>query len=416
MSKRAIAIITATLMVCSFTACTAAENGSSSSGGTSVSTSQSVSGESTASSSDDSSFEVSVKEKASVTISPNSKLGVTDIFSSRDLTQTADTSDAQTITAEDGKTVSITEEGVYVITGTASEFTVKVEADDSSKVQLVLDKLNVTNSSFPVIYVVSADKCFVTTAGDSKLSVTGAFNSDGSTNTDAVIFSMDDLVLNGTAALTVSSAQGNGITGKDSLRVTGGTYNITSAKHALEANDCIAISDGTLSIRCNEDGLHCENNDDDSVGWILIAGGVFNIESGSDAIHGTTYVEIDDGQLTLTAGEGIEATYIQINGGTVSITASDDGINAGEKSKSIGTPTAEFTGGNTTIVVGQGDTDAVDSNGDVIVSGGTINITSTVSSFDYDGTATYTGGTIIINGTQVDSIPQPTMMGGGPRR
>ena len=35
-----------------------------------------------------------------------------------------------------------------------------------------------------------------------------------------------------------------------------------------------------------------------------------------------------------------------------------------------------------------------------------------MSSFDYDGTAQFNGGTIIINGTQVDSIPQ-SMMGGG---
>lgn len=63
--------------------------------------------------------------------------------------------------------------------------------------------------------------------------------------------------------------------------------------------------------------------------------------------------------------------------------------------------------------MGQGDTDAIDANGNIIVSGGTINITATVSSFDYDGTATYTDGTIIINGTQVDSIPQSMMGGGG---
>ena len=61
--------------------------------------------------------------------------------------------------------------------------------------------------------------------------------------------------------------------------------------------------------------------------------------------------------------------------------------------------------------MGQGDTDAIDANGDIIVNGGTIDITAQMSSFDYDGTAQYNGGTIIINGTQVDSIPQ-SMMGG----
>ena len=73
----------------------------------------------------------------------------------------------------------------------------------------------------------------------------------------------------------------------------------------------------------------------------------------------------------------------------------------------------EVNGGSITIVMGQGDTDAIDANGNIIVNGGTINITAQVSSFDYDGTAEYNGGTIIINGSQVDSIPQSMMGGGG---
>ena len=66
-----------------------------------------------------------------------------------------------------------------------------------------------------------------------------------------------------------------------------------------------------------------------------------------------------------------------------------------------------------TIIMGQGDTDAIDANGNIIVNGGTIDITAQMSSFDYDGTAQYNGGTIIINGTQVDSIPQLAMGGRG---
>ena len=62
--------------------------------------------------------------------------------------------------------------------------------------------------------------------------------------------------------------------------------------------------------------------------------------------------------------------------------------------------------------MGQGDTDAIDCNGNITVNGGTIDITAQMSSFDYDGNATYNGGTIIINGEQVDSIPQPAMGGG----
>ena len=49
----------------------------------------------------------------------------------------------------------------------------------------------------------------------------------------------------------------------------------------------------------------------------------------------------------------------------------------------------------------------------ITVNGGTIDITAQMSSFDYDGTATYNGGTIIINGQEVNSIPQSMMGGGG---
>jgi hypothetical protein len=61
--------------------------------------------------------------------------------------------------------------------------------------------------------------------------------------------------------------------------------------------------------------------------------------------------------------------------------------------------------------MGQGDTDAVDANGSIYVNGGTLNITAQMSSFDYDRTAEFNGGTIIINGSEVSEIPQ-SMMGG----
>ena len=61
--------------------------------------------------------------------------------------------------------------------------------------------------------------------------------------------------------------------------------------------------------------------------------------------------------------------------------------------------------------MGQGDTDAIDSNGYIYVSGGTINITAQ-SAFDYDQDAKYIGGTIILNGEEINKITNQ-MMGGG---
>ena len=192
-----------------------------------------------------------------------------DLFSSRDLQQTADLTGAAAYTLADGQDLHITAAGVYVLSGTASDVTVYVEAGKEDKVQLVLDGVSVTNRDFPAIYVKSADKVFVTTSADSTVSVTGAFASDGDTKTDGVIFSKSDLTLNGTGMLTISSTK-NGVVSKDDLKVTGGTYAITAVSKAMEAKDSIRIADGELNLVAGTDGLHAENSDDDTLGFIYI--------------------------------------------------------------------------------------------------------------------------------------------------
>ena len=330
-------------------------------------------------------------------------------FTERDLLQEADLTGAVRYTVSDGQDIQIDSAGVYVLTGTAVNATVIVEAGKDDKVQLVLDGVSVTNTGFPAIYVKSADKAFITVSGDSSLSVTGAFRADGSTNTDGVIFSRADLTLNGTASLVISSTD-NGIAGKDDIRITGGTYRISVRSKAIEANDSIRIAGGTLNLTAGTDGLHAENEEDGEKGYVYISGGSLAIDARDDGVHGTSVVQIDSGSLDIRAAEGIEGTYIQINGGTISIQSSADGINAGRKSGAY-TPLIEINDGDITIVMGGGDTDGIDANGNVVVNGGTIRVTGN-STFDYDGNAQYNGGTIIVNGQQVSSIPN-SMMGGG---
>ena len=331
-----------------------------------------------------------------------SALDTSKLFTDRDLEQKADTTGARPITVADSKVYTVKNAGVYVISGTASNAQICVEAGEEDKVQLVLDGVKITNDSIPCIYVKKADKVFVTTTdSENALSVTGTFKADGETNTDAVIFSRDDLVLNGTGTLNVSSTD-NGISSKDDLKITGGTLAITCASDALEANDSVVMADGTVTIQSNKDGIHAENDEDDLKGYVYIGGGTLNIAAADDAIHATTIAQVDNGTITLSCAEGLEGTWIQINGGKTTIDASDDGINAGRKS-SFRTPLVEINGGELTITMGAGDTDAVDSNGDLIITGGTIDLTAQ-SPFDYDGTVQKTGGTIIVNGTETDSI------------
>ena len=333
-----------------------------------------------------------------------------DLFTDRDLAQTAELSDAVTYTVSDGTDIRITEAGTYVLIGTASNVTVYVDAAEDAKVQLVLQGLQITNSDFPCIYVRTADKVFITTAEDSSLSVTGTFRADGSTNTDGVIFCRTDLVMNGTAALTIQSTD-NGVACKDDLKITGGAYTVTANAIAFEANDSIRIMGGTFTIRAGTDGFHAENDEDNSKGYVYIGGGDITIACGDDGIHATSVVQVDDGSLKITASEGIEGTFVQINGGTVDITATDDGINAGKKTTAVETA-IEFNGGTVNVTMGAGDTDGIDSNGNLYINGGVISVTGN-STFDYDGSLSFTGGTVYINGQQTSTIPNQIMGGGG---
>lgn len=335
-----------------------------------------------------------------------------DLFSDRDLNQSPDLTDATELSLSSGQDLTITEEGIYHITGSAQNASIIVEAPDDAKVQLVLDNVTLANESAPAIYVKTADKVFVTSMNDNSLSVTGTFTADGDTNTDAVIFSKSDLTLNGTGTLTIESAQSHGVAAKDDLTITGGTYNVTAASDAFQAHDSIAIADGSFTINSGKDAFQAKYDDDDTVGFIYVRDGSFNITAGDDGLQATTTNTIDGGTFTINAVEAIEGTQIVINGGSFDITASDDGINAAQKTSTL-SPSITINGGDFTINMAQGDTDALDANGDLTINGGTFNITAQ-SAFDYDGTGTLNGGTLTVNGETWTELTQTGPGSGGP--
>lgn len=224
-----------------------------------------------------------------------------------DKLETDETKVASSGVSISGNIITISKEGTYVLSGALSEGQIVVDAD-SAKVQLVLDNADITCASSAAIYVKNADKAFITLAEGSEniLMNTAEYEAIDDNNIDAVIFSKDDLTLNGKGTLTINSEYGHGIVSKDDLKLVGGTCNITAKKHALSGKDSVRIADGTYNLTSGKDGIHSENADDDQKGFVYIASGDFTIESTGDGIDASYVVQIDDGAFDITAGGGAE--------------------------------------------------------------------------------------------------------------
>ncbi len=312
-----------------------------------------------------------------------------------------------------GTSVTISKEGTYLLSGSLDHGMVIVDAGKEDKVQLVLSGASIQSDSSAPIYVRQADKVFLTLADGSEntLTASGEYIAIDDNNIDAAIFSKDDLTLNGTGTLNIQSNYGHGIVSKDSLVVTSGNYQITAARHGLSGKDSVCILNGDFTLEAGKDGIHGANDDDDTLGFIFLAGGNFQISAEDDGLHSDADLTIQDGTIQISKSyEGIEGKTIDIQGGTISVTAQDDGLNASDGSgsetgwdrqqnSSNSSIYIRISGGSLNIDAGG---DGIDSNGNLFVEGGEIFVSGSANggngALDYNGEAKITGGTLAAAG------------------
>ncbi|MBR2672591.1 MAG: carbohydrate-binding domain-containing protein [Oscillospiraceae bacterium] len=352
---------------------------------------------------------------------------------------------------------TISSAGTYLITGSIGSGQIIVDADKDNSVTLVLQDLTLTSTDGPAIWAKSGELTIIST-GENTLTDSLTYTlEDGTDEPNACIYSKDDLTISGTGSLTVNANYYIGIESKDDLIIDNGNITVSSADDALRGHDSLTVSGGTLDLKAGADGLKANNDSDTEKGYITIlggnitivssddgidaanditisggsisitsdddavhtdtsvyiSGGDISVECGDDAIHAEADLTITGGTLDLTGHEGLEGCTIQIADGTVTVYATDDAINA-TYSNGNTVPNIVIDGGEISVTVAAGDTDALDSNGNLIINGGTINI-SAQSPFDFDGQGQLNGGTVYVNGTQITSLTSQMMGGmGGP--
>ncbi len=354
----------------------------------------------------------------------------TDVFSNRDVNETVMYTQIY-ITLESGKDIEISEEGSYIISGNVTDTQIKVNTED--KVQIIFQNVTIINNELACLYVSSADKVFVRLDGVNTLS--SNVTNDQDDNVNGVIFSRDDLTFNGDGILNLSSTT-NGIVVKDDLIFTNGTYNITTTLDAVEVNDTLGIKNSNFEIVTNDGynsklsdpgsakGLKCDdfiyiesgnfniNTYDDAIhsdGNIIIDGGEYIILTNDDAITSDYSVTINDGIIDINyCYEGLEGQRVHINGGEIYIDSYDDGINAAKSDTDDGKGCyINISNGMIIITIinisSSPEADGLDSNGDILITGGYILIHGTTNTrdtpLDYDGSAYIQGGTFLTTGS-----------------
>ena len=315
-----------------------------------------------------------------------------------------------------GSKITITEEATYVVLGELTDGMLIVDAPDTAKLQIVLNGANITSKTSAALYILEADKVFLTLADGTTntLANGGSFTAIDDNNIDAAVFSKQDLTLNGTGSLTVTSPAAHGIVCKDDLVFTGGTYTVNSASHGLDANDSVRIANATLNIDAGKDAIHAENTDDTSLGFIYIGGGTIKAEAEGDGIAAGAYMQIADGTIELLVGGGSENRSKEHSdnfggfmggghgggrpgemrpNGTESTTTTTDESSTSMKGLKT-TNSMLISGGNITINSAD---DSVHSDVSVIINGGTFAIASGDDAIHAEDTLTVTAGKIDIS-------------------
>ena len=261
-------------------------------------------------------------------------------------------------------------------------------------------------------------KGFVMIAGGT-ITITSAF--DGISASNTVQFTKGETTDEPTVKITAGGGQtclGNSTSsqsGRGGWGMTGGGNSCSpdSSMKGIKADSNIVIEAGKIDVNSHDDGIHSDGN-------ITVSGGFASVKTDDDGLHAEKALTIKGGTVEVTmAYEGMEGAEMNFEGGVTSVVTTNDGWNAaGGTSTSTGGnqggrgggfgrsdgSKAKVTGGFHYIYVGTGDTDGLDSNGDIDISGGVVVIECRMNGgmggmVDSDGSTSITGGKLLGFGT-----------------
>jgi hypothetical protein len=298
-----------------------------------------------------------------------------------------------------GSTITITQPGTYVISGTLNDGQILVDTSVGGNVRLVLNGADINCSASAPIYVKNADKTIITLADGTTNKVTdgSAYQLEDSSSNEpnAAVFGKDDLTINGSGSLAVKANYKNGIGTTNDLKITGGAISVDAVNDGIQGKDSVSVKAGTITINAGGNGLQASNDTESAKGYIAIEGGTFSITAGGDALQALTTLSVAGGDFTISTGGGSSNGKQHtgdrggFGGGATATTSSTS-----DSAKGLKAAGGVFvTGG--TFVMDCAD-DAVHSNGTVKITAGTFAIKSGDDGIHADAAIQIDGGEIAI--------------------
>lgn len=300
-------------------------------------------------------------------------------------------------------TVTITEGGTYVFSGSLSNGRIVVSAPDK-EVTVVLNGADITCSYSSPLYVYKASSATVYLLKDTENKLTDSesytysdsYSSSEDEEPNACLYSKSDLIIAGAGSLTVNANFNNGITSKDTLRIDSASITVNAKNHGINGKDYLTLKNAKVSVTSGGDALRSTNDSDETLGYITSVNSDLTLVSGEDGMQAETVMTISGGNINIKSGGGSGAKMsgdasakgikagknIAILDGTVILDCCDDALHSNGG--------AEISGG--TFAISTGD-DGVHADENLKISGGTINISKS-----YEGLE---GATIDISGGKI---------------
>lgn len=202
----------------------------------------------------------------------------------------------------DGNTVTLTQPGEYLLSGTLTDGMLVVDIADKGKVTVHLNNVSIHHENGPAVYIKNGDPRVTVSLADGSENTLSCgtelqFETDDEPN--GVIFSRSDLTINGTGSLSVTAGAMDGIASKDDLKIEGGKLNIKAARHGLRGKDAVEILGGEIEIYAAKDGIKSTNEKDEELGYVSITGGTIHITCGDDPIQFVTNYRQENAKVTV---------------------------------------------------------------------------------------------------------------------